>query len=147
MLNIVCQQLPRFSCQAVLRIHDILVCIGIRIWIRGSMPLINGSGSGSGSYYLRHYAPRRQQKLFKRIGNTAAKWPKTFCPRKHNFLLPSLRIPSSVALIFNSLLFIVTYSKCVSKTNIFFETANIWGGTFIPRILSVRRTKDLLPAR
>ncbi len=31
--------------QPVLRIHDILVWI--RIWIRGSMPLTNGSGSGS----------------------------------------------------------------------------------------------------
>jgi hypothetical protein len=30
---------------AVLRIHDILVWIQIRIWIRGSMPLTNGSGS------------------------------------------------------------------------------------------------------
>ncbi len=33
--------------QSVLRIHDILVWI--RIWIRGSMPLTNGSGSGLGS--------------------------------------------------------------------------------------------------
>jgi hypothetical protein len=32
----------------VLRIHDILVWIRIRIWIRGSMPLTNGSGFGSG---------------------------------------------------------------------------------------------------
>jgi hypothetical protein len=31
--------------EALLRIHDILVWI--RIWIRGSMPLTNGSGSGS----------------------------------------------------------------------------------------------------
>ncbi len=31
----------------VLRIHGILVWIRIRIWIRGSMPLTNGSGSGS----------------------------------------------------------------------------------------------------
>ncbi len=29
----------------VLRIHDILVWIWIRIWIRGSMPLTDGSGS------------------------------------------------------------------------------------------------------
>jgi hypothetical protein len=29
--------------EAVLRIHDILVWIQIRIWIRGSMPLTNGS--------------------------------------------------------------------------------------------------------
>ncbi len=42
-----------FSFLAVLWIHDILVWI--RIWIRGSMPLTNGSGSGfgSGSCYLR----------------------------------------------------------------------------------------------
>jgi hypothetical protein len=32
---------------AVLRIHDILGWIRIRIRIRGSMPLTNGSGSGS----------------------------------------------------------------------------------------------------
>ncbi len=31
-----------------LRIHGILVWIRIRIWIRGSMPLTNGSGSGFG---------------------------------------------------------------------------------------------------
>jgi hypothetical protein len=30
---------------AVLRIHDILVWIRNRIWIRGSMPLTNGSGN------------------------------------------------------------------------------------------------------
>ncbi len=42
---------------AVLRIHDILVWIRIRIWIRGSMPLTNGSGSGcgSGSCYCHHW--------------------------------------------------------------------------------------------
>jgi hypothetical protein len=32
-------------CLAVLRNHDILVLIRIRIWIRGSMPLTNESGS------------------------------------------------------------------------------------------------------
>jgi hypothetical protein len=37
---------------AVLRIRDILVWI--RIWIRGSMTLTNGSGCGSGSCYFRH---------------------------------------------------------------------------------------------
>jgi hypothetical protein len=37
-----------------LRIHDILVLIRIRIWIRRSMPLTNGSGCGSGSCYYRH---------------------------------------------------------------------------------------------
>ncbi len=42
----------------VLRIHDILV----RIRIRGSMPLTNGSGSGfgSGSFYC-HHGPSRCQ--------------------------------------------------------------------------------------
>jgi hypothetical protein len=34
----------------VLRIHDILVWIRIR----GTMPLTNGSGCGSGSCYFRH---------------------------------------------------------------------------------------------
>jgi hypothetical protein len=34
----------------VLRIHEILVWIRIRIWIRGSLPLINGSGS----FYFHH---------------------------------------------------------------------------------------------
>jgi hypothetical protein len=37
--------------KAVLRIHDILVWI----WIRGSMPLTNGSGFGSGSCYFRQW--------------------------------------------------------------------------------------------
>ncbi len=39
--------------EAVLRIHDILGWIRIRIWISGSMPLTNGSGCGSGSCYFR----------------------------------------------------------------------------------------------
>ncbi len=43
---------------AVLRTHDILGWIRIRI--RGSMPLTNGSGSGS--CYFRHWASRCQQK-------------------------------------------------------------------------------------
>ncbi len=43
---------------AVFRIHDILMWIRIR----GSMPLIYGSGSGSGSCYFRHWPSRRQQK-------------------------------------------------------------------------------------
>jgi hypothetical protein len=42
----------------VFRIHDILVWIRIRI--RGSMPLTNGSGSGY--CYFRHYPSRFQQK-------------------------------------------------------------------------------------
>ncbi len=42
------------------RIHDSLVWIQIRI--RGSMPLTNGSGFGSGSCYFRHWPSRRQQK-------------------------------------------------------------------------------------
>jgi|688.fasta_scaffold169501_2 hypothetical protein len=36
-----------FGFKLVLRIHDILVLI--RIWIRGFVPLTNGSGCGSGS--------------------------------------------------------------------------------------------------
>ncbi len=40
----------------MLRIHDILGWIRIRIWIRGSMPLYgSGSGCGSGSCYFRHW--------------------------------------------------------------------------------------------
>jgi hypothetical protein len=54
----------RTFCLPVLRIHDILVWIRIRIWIRGSIPLTNGSGSGcgSGSFYFHHWPPRSQQK-------------------------------------------------------------------------------------
>jgi hypothetical protein len=44
----------------VLRIHDILVWIRIRI--RGSMPLTNGSGSGFRSFYFHHSPSRCQQK-------------------------------------------------------------------------------------
>ncbi len=43
---------------AVLRIHDSLGWIRIRLWIRGSMPLT----SGSGSCYFRHWPSRCQQK-------------------------------------------------------------------------------------
>ncbi len=39
--------------RTVLRIHDSLVWI--RIQIHGSMPLTNGSGSGFGSSYFRHW--------------------------------------------------------------------------------------------
>ncbi len=46
------------NCLAVLRIHDILVWIRIRI--HGSMPLTNGSGSGS--CYFHHWPSRRKQK-------------------------------------------------------------------------------------
>ncbi len=50
----------------VLRIHDILVWIRIRmrIWmrIRGSMPLTNGSGCGSGSFYFHNWPSRCQPK-------------------------------------------------------------------------------------
>ena len=42
----------------VLRIHDILGWIRIRIWIRRSMPLTNGSGCGSGSCYFRQWRQR-----------------------------------------------------------------------------------------
>ncbi len=50
----------------VFRIHDILVWI--RILIRGSMPLTNGSGSGcgSGSFYFHHWPSRCQQKTNKK---------------------------------------------------------------------------------
>ncbi len=50
---------------AVFRIYDILV------WIRsrGSMPLTNGSGFGSGSCYFRHLPSKREQKskLIKKV--------------------------------------------------------------------------------
>ncbi len=46
------------SNKAVLRIHDILGWIRIR----GSMPLTNGSGFGSGSCYFCHWPSRCQQK-------------------------------------------------------------------------------------
>jgi hypothetical protein len=42
--------LHKQTLKSVLRIHDILVWIRIRIWIHGSMPLTNGSGCGSGCY-------------------------------------------------------------------------------------------------
>ncbi len=47
-----------FKLPTVLRIRDILV----RIRIRGSVPVTDGSGSGS--YYFRHWPPRRQQKNY-----------------------------------------------------------------------------------
>jgi hypothetical protein len=52
----------------VLRIHDILVWIRIRI--RGSMPLTNGSGSGS--FFFHHWPSRCQQKtnFFKKFFST-----------------------------------------------------------------------------
>jgi hypothetical protein len=57
--------------KAVLRIHDILGWIRIRIWIRGSMPLTNGSGSGcgSGSCYFRHWPSQDANKklIFKKV--------------------------------------------------------------------------------
>jgi hypothetical protein len=46
--------------QSVLRIHDILVWIRIR----GSMPLTDGSGCGSGSFYFHHWPSRCQQKNY-----------------------------------------------------------------------------------
>ncbi len=54
----------RRLCKPVLQIYDILVWIRIRIWIRASMTLNNGSGSrfGSGSCYFRHWSSRCQQK-------------------------------------------------------------------------------------
>ncbi len=70
-----CRRLKKFTCKGtlrqvliclipppppVLRIHDNLEWIRIRIWIRGSMPPTNGSGSGS--CYFRHWPSRWQQK-------------------------------------------------------------------------------------
>jgi hypothetical protein len=57
------QYVSLIASAAVLRIHDILVWIRVRI--RGSMPLKNGSGfgSGSGSFYFYHWPSRCQQKL------------------------------------------------------------------------------------
>ncbi len=43
----------------LLRIHDILVWIRIR----GSMPLTNGSGCGSGSFYFHHWPLRCHKKI------------------------------------------------------------------------------------
>ncbi len=58
--------LPCLLIESVLRIHDILVWIRIRIRVRGSMPLTNGSGFGSwcepGSFYFNHWPSRCQQK-------------------------------------------------------------------------------------
>ncbi len=58
-----------FVLHAVLRIHDILGWI--RIWICGSMPLTNGSGSGcgSGSCYFRHWPSQDANKklVFKKV--------------------------------------------------------------------------------
>jgi hypothetical protein len=47
---------------AVLRIHDLLIWIRIQIWIRESMPLTNGFGSGS--CYFRQWPSRYQQKNY-----------------------------------------------------------------------------------
>jgi len=52
------------SGSAVLRIHGILVWIRIRIWIRGFMPLTDGSGSWSGSCYFPHWPSRCQKRFF-----------------------------------------------------------------------------------
>jgi hypothetical protein len=107
----------------------------------GSMIEGSGSGAGSGS------GPRRPKN---RIRNTAAKRPKTFCPRKQNILLASLRVLSSAALILNSLLFMTTYSECkFQKQKSFSYSAIIRGGTIIPRILNTlvyAEKKDFLPA-
>jgi hypothetical protein len=51
----------------VLRTHDILGWIRIRIWIRWSMPLTthgNESGSGCGSFYFRHWADANKKLIF-----------------------------------------------------------------------------------
>ncbi len=49
-----------YNCEAALRIRDILV----RIQTRGSGPLTNGSGFGSGSWYFRQWPARWQLKIF-----------------------------------------------------------------------------------
>ncbi len=51
---------PKVS-KPMFRIHDILVWIRIRIWIRGSMSLTNGCWSGS--CYFRHWPSRWQLKI------------------------------------------------------------------------------------
>ncbi len=55
----------------LLRIHDILawIRIRIRIWIRGYMPLTNGSGSGcgSGSCYFRRWPSTKTKKTKKKL--------------------------------------------------------------------------------
>ncbi len=65
----------------MLRIHDILVWIRIRIRIRGSIPLANGSGSGS--CYFHHWPSRRQQKTTLKKSFSAHYFLKAYL---HNFL-------------------------------------------------------------
>jgi len=60
----VAQPRYRYSTKPVLRIHDILGWIRIRIWIRGSMPLTNGYGCGSGSCYFRYWPSQDVNKNF-----------------------------------------------------------------------------------
>ncbi len=50
----------------VLRIYDILVWIRFRIRIRGSMPITNGSGFGTGSFYFHHWPTKNsfKKKIF-----------------------------------------------------------------------------------
>ncbi len=57
---------PQHWWVALLRIHDILGWI--RIWIRGSMPLTNGSGCGcwSGSCHFRHWPSEGANKKTKK---------------------------------------------------------------------------------
>ncbi len=59
---------------AVLRIHDILGWIRIRIWIRGSMPLTNGSGSGT--CYFRHWPSQDANKklIFEKVFLSISFW-------------------------------------------------------------------------
>jgi hypothetical protein len=51
---------------AVLRIHDILVWIRIRIWIRGYMPLANGFGSVKGPF-TSFFKDKKSKRSHKRV--------------------------------------------------------------------------------
>ncbi len=73
----------------MLRIHDILVWI--RIWIRGSMPLTNGSGS----CYFRHRPSRCQQKKVTNSRNQGVSY--YFCIMIEGSRSGSLSTTSSVA--------------------------------------------------
>ncbi len=52
------------SCESPLKFQQVFRTNDILVWIRirGSMPLTNGSGFGSGSCYFHHWSSRCQQK-------------------------------------------------------------------------------------